>query len=177
MCGLVLTLGNLKHHLLKVHYLKEITPVIPPAHIVLPPSYNQNHHQAMANGDPSSEKSTATNSNIHTKPNFAIAPIIPISLDKLQQREAAAIKAEQMKQARMGVNVSEEGQNIFDALIKTMNCRWKNDAIVVLDDVLIPAPYKVDSCRFLEGKKHDHELLSRVKKVLDGERRRLGLVP
>ncbi|TPX42779.1 hypothetical protein SeMB42_g04995 [Synchytrium endobioticum] len=165
-------------HLLKISYLKEICPTAPPPHIILPPSYNKNispsNHTSHSSSLPNGALSPSTDIITNGKPNFSLAPIIPIPLDKLQQRESAAVRAEQVKQSRIGVNVSDEGQAMFDALIKTMQCRWKNDAIVVLDDVLIPPPYKLDSCRFVEGRKHDEVLLSRVKKVLDGERKRLG---
>lgn len=42
-------------------------------------------------------------------------------------------------------------------------CRWSNDTIVVLDEVLIQPPYDVDSCK---ANSSSASSLARVKKVV-----------
>jgi len=71
--------------------------------------------------------------------------------------------------ARIGVGVSEEAQEIFNALAKTLPCKWKQDSIVVFDEIVIAKPYGPEN---ISGE--NSTMLDRVKKVLEGERRRLN---
>ena len=66
-------------------------------------------------------------------------------------------------------------KDIFDALIKTLPVSWKNQVIVVMDEVFIDPPYTSSSCQIASGKTNANSTLIRVKKVLEGERARLGL--
>ena len=76
--------------------------------------------------------------------------------------------------ARVGVGVTKEAQSIFDALSKTMPCTWKDKTIVVMEAVHVAPPYSIDSCA---SKSEGHSgALDRVKKVLQAERQRLGLL-
>jgi len=83
-------------------------------------------------------------------------------------REAVAHAEEQKRLARVGKGVTREGQDIFDALSRTMPCRWHEKQIVVLDSVMISEPYGL-----AEVKGNDRKAVDRVKQVLDGERRKL----
>lgn len=51
-----------------------------------------------------------------------------------------------------------------------MPIRWHGQQMIVHDAVIIPPPYRVEDCT---GAKEKQEVLIRVKKVLDGERRKL----
>ncbi|GBG62486.1 hypothetical protein CBR_g30806 [Chara braunii] len=91
-----------------------------------------------------------------------------IDADVCRQREDAAIRQAEADAERIGIGVSEEGQDIFDALSKTLPVRWDKTAIVVMDDVRITDPYRRENC---SG--GPLATLERVQKVLDFERQRL----
>lgn len=48
--------------------------------------------------------------------------------------------------------------------------RWHNDSIIVHDAVIVAPPYRPEDCMTSKDKQ---EALNRVKKVLEGERRKL----
>lgn len=108
-------------------------------------------------------------------------PINPISLPLVLDREKAAVKAESERYATRGVGVTKEAQDVFDALNRTMQCRWQGKTIVVVDAmVAVEEPYTPESCRSLGaaqpgtgGAQGGERALGRVRKVLEGERRRL----
>lgn len=51
-----------------------------------------------------------------------------------------------------------------------MPIRWHNQQMVVHDAVIISPPYRAEDCK---GPNDKQEVVSRVKKVLDGERKKL----
>lgn len=51
-----------------------------------------------------------------------------------------------------------------------MPVRWHNQEIVVYDAVIIAPPYRIEDCK---GTKDKQETLIRVRKVLEGERKKL----
>lgn len=99
-----------------------------------------------------------------------LIPMAQIPVDKIKARQVEGIRYMEERIAKIGVGVSKDGQDIFDALAKTMECRWHEQTIVVMESVLIQPPYRVEDC-----KGSDKNALTRVKKVLEGERRRLKL--
>ncbi|XP_050388616.1 protein LSM12 [Patella vulgata] len=72
----------------------------------------------------------------------------------------------------VGENVSPEGQNLFYAIVKTINeVKWDQQTIVVMDEVSIEPPYRLEDCK---GK---GQMLDHVKKIVrkhlsDGECRK-----
>ncbi|ORE10925.1 hypothetical protein BCV72DRAFT_220706 [Rhizopus microsporus var. microsporus] len=93
-----------------------------------------------------------------------------IHLDVVKNREMEAMRGFSEQVSKMGVGVSKEGQDIFYALSKTLPCRWSKDTIIVMDEVYITPPYGIEDC------KSSHTTsLARVKKVLEGERKRLNI--
>jgi hypothetical protein len=74
---------------------------------------------------------------------------------------------------KIGVGVTREAQDVFDALAKTMPCRWDGTTITVLDEVSIVPPYTLDACA--ASIPADTQTLARVRKVLEAERARLGV--
>ncbi|CAN4112866.1 unnamed protein product [Withania somnifera] len=83
-----------------------------------------------------------------------------LDLSSLQAREDSAI--------RFGIGVTAEGQNIFDALSKTLPVGWDETVIVVMNEVRVSSPYLPESVA--GGTPAANE---RVRKVLELERKRL----
>ncbi|KAI9193438.1 anticodon-binding domain-containing protein [Polychytrium aggregatum] len=103
-----------------------------------------------------------------------LVPVTTVSMDKALQREQLNLRLEKERQLKVGVNVTPEAQQIFDAFAKTYPTTWRNDTIVVMDEVLIVPPYDTSSCK-PKDKRTDDNMVARVRKVLEGERRKLGL--
>ncbi|KAG0163760.1 hypothetical protein DFQ28_011205 [Apophysomyces sp. BC1034] len=114
---------------------------------------------------------SVTSEDVQEEPLTNVLPVSHVYLDQLRAREADTLKSLRQQMAKMGVGVTKEAQEIFDALSKTLPCRWSNETIVVLDEVLIPPPYDVEGCK---ANASSSASLARVRKVLEGERRRLA---
>lgn len=91
-----------------------------------------------------------------------------LDLPGLQAREEAALRQAEVEAERIGVGVTAEAQNIFDALSKTLPVRWDKTVIVVMNDVRVSNPYHAENVRGGTPAAND-----RVKKVLEFERKRL----
>lgn len=102
---------------------------------------------------------------IHSQPHLR-----PVSLDVLSVREQASRKEHQAAIARKGIGVTQEAQDLFDSLSRTLPCRWEKQSIIVLDEVCIDPPYTVETCW---SSSKNSKSYSRVCKVLEGERQRL----
>ncbi|CDR88639.1 uncharacterized protein SPSC_05243 [Sporisorium scitamineum] len=126
----------------------------------------------------------------------SLTPIHPVSLKAAQLREADAVKQSLTKVARTGKDVSQLGQQIFDALSKTLPCRWHESHIIVMEEVVISGPgYDPASTNvpgytqkqlqsFIDGTnkgpvpggaQSKANSWHRVTKVLQGERRKMNL--
>eukprot|EP00793_Prasinoderma_coloniale_P000265 PRCOL_00005775-RA len=94
----------------------------------------------------------------------ANAPLPPVDLDLVAQREAAAVKKAEAAGRKIGVGVSAHAQKVFDALQRTMECSWDGPCIVVLDEVRISPPY--DTTAVAGGQATPATMLDRVVMVL-----------
>ncbi|KAJ1027482.1 hypothetical protein NDA18_003488 [Ustilago nuda] len=124
----------------------------------------------------------------------SLTPIHPVSLKAAQSREADALKQSLSKVARTGKDVSQLGQQIFDALSKTLPCRWHESHIIVMEEVVISGPgydpastnvpgYTQEQLQSFihgtnkgpipEGAQSKANSWNRVTKVLQGERRKM----
>ncbi|KAG9069762.1 hypothetical protein KI688_009087 [Linnemannia hyalina] len=172
--------------ILKINYIKDVTPLLSsagststittPATTPTTPAAVQNHNgQSNNNSIPSESTSTSEDNSNNNITNNIYSTVLPavgyVQLDKIQQREQQAIREAQAAAARIGVGVSTIGQDIFDALSKTLPCRWHKDQIVVMDEVIISSPYEPDNCK---ANASAAATLARVKKVLEGERLRMA---
>ncbi|KAI9227064.1 MAG: anticodon-binding domain-containing protein [Piptocephalis tieghemiana] len=125
---------------------------------------------------PHPSSSSLSNSNSSTTTHTPLPSSLPkvgyTHLERIRIRESTNVRNARTDQARLGVGVTEDAQKIFDALSKTLPCRWAKQSIVVLDEVIIHSPYTEDSCK---ANAEHASTLSRVQRVLQGERGRLGL--
>lgn len=48
---------------------------------------------------------------------------------------SAPLQVAKLRAEKIGIGVSPEGQRLFDALAKTMECRWCDKDIVCMDAV------------------------------------------
>ncbi|KAG0292652.1 hypothetical protein BGZ96_003866 [Linnemannia gamsii] len=148
--------------ILKINYIKEVTPLSSGGSTTT--GQNHNGQSSIPTSEPTSENSNNNNTNNIT--NNIYSTVLPavgyVQLDKIQQREQQAIREAQAAAARIGVGVSTIGQDIFDALSKTLPCRWHKDQIVVMDEVIISSPYEPENCKANASASYT---LARVKKV------------
>ncbi|KAF1834816.1 hypothetical protein BDW02DRAFT_497308 [Decorospora gaudefroyi] len=77
----------------------------------------------------------------------ALPSISKVDLAALQAREDQTIREMKKKDAQKGKGVSQEAQELFDAISRTLPTRWADSQIVVSDSVLIQAPYTLDSIK------------------------------
>ncbi|XP_062159511.1 uncharacterized protein LOC133866868 [Alnus glutinosa] len=91
-----------------------------------------------------------------------------LDLNSLQAREDLAIRQAEAEAERIGVGVTSEAQNLFDALSKTLPVRWDKTAIVVMNEVRVSSPYLPECVSGGTPAAND-----RVKKVLEFEKKRL----
>lgn len=122
---------------------------------------------------------------------FATAqpPIGPLDVKRLEERERARINKLKEDERNRGKGVTKEAQAIFDSFKRmyvqdyllscyqntadgssNMPIRWHGQQMVVHDAVIINAPYRPEDCKST-GK--NQEVLNRVRKVLEGERKKL----
>ncbi|RHZ87990.1 hypothetical protein Glove_26g177 [Diversispora epigaea] len=170
---------NSGHHqkydfrILKINFLKEVfqlpnhkSSIDINANITNSNSTNLNN-SSIPNNTPTMNGQSTNNSIFST-----IYPSVGyVQMDRLHSKELLSVKDTQAALARIGVGVTQEAQEIFDALSKTLPCRWHKESIVVLDEVIISSPYDIENCK---ANSSSSGSLARVKKVLEGEKRRLA---
>lgn len=98
-----------------------------------------------------------------------------VDLERGRKREEKALKQAEADYDRVGVGVSKEAQAIFEALHKTLPCKWRKKTIIVLDEVLVPEPYTVSSCTTEGRVLTNPKALDRVRLIVRDARAKLGL--
>ncbi|KAG0366288.1 hypothetical protein BGZ54_005568 [Gamsiella multidivaricata] len=157
--------------ILKINYIKEVTPLPSESTSASGGAVNPAEATDTDKGTKEEDKSNTNSARANSVYATALPAVGFVHLDKIQQREQQAIREAQAAAARIGVGVSSIGQDIFDALSKTLPCRWAKDSIVVMDEVIIAPPYEPENCKANASSSYT---LARVKKVLEGERMRLA---
>ena len=134
---------------------------------------------SLASGTNGSESTIAT----------AQPAIGPVDIKRLKQREEEKIRKLKEDEKNRGKGVTREAQAIFDSFKRmyveelhgredrdtdlshsNMPIRWHNQEMIVHEAVIITPPYRAEDCK---GAKDKQEVLNRVKKVLEGEKRKL----
>jgi len=101
-----------------------------------------------------------------TQPNIGA-----VDMKQAKQREEARIAKLQEEERHRGKGVTSEAQALYDSFKRiNMPIRWHNQEMIVHEAVIIPPPYRVEDCRAGNDKQ---EVLIRVRKVLEGERKKL----
>ncbi|KAG0271465.1 hypothetical protein BGZ95_000717 [Linnemannia exigua] len=158
--------------ILKINYIKEVTPLPLPSGGATTTTNSSANHNGQSSITPSSQQSASGDINITNDIYSTVLPAVGyVQLDKIQQREQQAIREAQAAAARIGVGVTSIGQDIFNALHKTLPCRWHDLQIIVMDEVIISPPYETENCKANASSSY---VLARVKKVLEGERMRMA---
>ncbi|GAA5862840.1 hypothetical protein JCM8547_006566 [Rhodosporidiobolus lusitaniae] len=104
-------------------------------------------------------------------PSAPLPPAPTSTAAELSSRVEKAVADDRKARARVGQGVSGEAQALFDALSKTMPCRWVGKSIVVLDEVMIDQPYTSGT---VKGGKGAADRVERIKRVLEGIRGRMA---
>lgn len=89
----------------------------------------------------------------------------PVSINAARKREQEAVKKARELRITQGVGVTREGQMIFDAIYKTLPCRWHEKSIIVFDEVRVDPPYTTDTCM---ADSPNSSALELVKKIVRG---------
>ncbi|GJJ77269.1 protein LSM12 [Entomortierella parvispora] len=167
--------------ILKLNYIKDVTPLESlntsqnksgAESSAATASIKSNNGSAASSPKPESGEEERVNNNTFGSTYASVLPAVGyVQLDKIQQKEQQAVREAHAAAARIGVGVSTIAQDIFDALSKTLPCRWAKDSIVVMDEVIIAPPYEPENCKANASSSYT---LARVRKVLEGERSRLA---
>ena len=88
-----------------------------------------------------------------------------------ERRMENALRCAKTAADNIGENVSALAQDVFDALARTLPCKWNGDVIVVMDEVEVRGP-AYDAAT---GTGQTDGAAERVQKVLALERAKLGL--
>jgi hypothetical protein len=99
--------------------------------------------------------------------NIETSSLPSVPLQTLDEQERISSENFSSVKELIGVGVTQEGQFLFNSLSKTMPCAWDGDVICCYG-VRIRSPYSSENC---DGP--DDNELTRVKKVLEGEKSKL----
>ncbi|KAI4191112.1 MAG: hypothetical protein L6R41_000333 [Letrouitia leprolyta] len=136
------------------------SPNTPPTHHILPISSIQSFTLL----------SVAPTSNGFTSPPNTAPALSNVPTAALLARADAAVARLKEAASRKNKNVGKEAQDVFDGISRTLPTRWDGNSIIVMDSVIISAPYRGEDCR--AGSGVPATTLSRVRKVVDNERKR-----
>lgn len=94
-----------------------------------------------------------------------------INLQRVKDREAYEVN---LHKSKIGVNVSKEGQLLFDCLSRTFPTRWKGVIIEIMGIIEIRPPYDLNDC--VDPVNPNSSELQYVKKVLAGEKKKVASI-
>lgn len=75
-------------------------------------------------------------------PAFSLKDNLPsVDLQRIRSKETTLIHSLQEEASFIGVGVSREAQELFNALRKMYPCKWQEKTIVIAEELSIPPPY------------------------------------
>ncbi|KAL7558043.1 hypothetical protein ACA910_009233 [Epithemia clementina (nom. ined.)] len=107
-------------------------------------------------------------------------PVTPIHKKALEDRERRAIRQAEEVFRHINAKVTPEGQDVFDRLLKACGeVSWKDESIIVLNQIQVDPPYGPDNCKILAasngkqllGSGSAQEGLDRVRKIVSDSRK------
>ncbi|KAJ2368550.1 hypothetical protein IW150_005381, partial [Coemansia sp. RSA 2607] len=136
------------------------------------PSINNGHQQSLAARVHLIKAGNVKDVQVTSRSSSIVIPEIgPVAVSTMEARKQRSLAQAQERASRIGVGVTDDAQSIFEALSRTLPCRWDQNKIVVLDEVVIDSPYGAENCREITSASFT---LQRVKKVLQGELLRIA---
>ena len=94
--------------------------------------------------------------------------VIPIN--KWNKKEMEALAHAEGEIESVNFNVTPEAQSLFDRLRNIFPCKWRGQDMLIFENIKISPPYDVP--KSIGG---NDDGIERIAKVLEGERRKLGL--
>lgn len=116
--------------------------------------------------------STPPASNGFASPPSTTPALSSVSTAALQARADAAVARLKEAASRKNKNVGKEAQDLFDGISRTLPTRWDGNNIIVMDSVVISAPYRGEDCK--AGNGVPATTLSRVRKVVSSSSRSIA---
>jgi len=74
-------------------------------------------------------------SNVRLPESDAVEALPQVDEKRSRDREDRAVRAAELDAAKIGEGVSEDAQAVFDAMSKTLPCKWVGTTIEVVDTV------------------------------------------
>jgi hypothetical protein len=98
---------------------------------------------------------------------------LTVQLDdnKIRDREMKSMVAAEKELDSLNFEVDPQTQQLFDRMRNIFPCRWQGVEMILFDSLSVAPPY--DAVKVRNGGNDDG--MERVKKVLAGERKKLGL--
>ncbi|XP_041365454.1 protein LSM12 homolog [Gigantopelta aegis] len=101
-----------------------------------------------------------------SEPEGQAPPLTSLNMTRIKSRVRQSLDEKRKQINYVGVGVPEEGQRLFWAIVKTINdVRWDGQKIIVMDEVTIQPPYKVENC--ISQSNESGRALDHVKKIVD----------
>lgn len=104
--------------------------------------------------------------------NENVPPVTKLDIRRMRDREEKAVQKLKDEEKKKGTGVSAEAQAIFNALDRLYaGTRWAEKSIIVMESVRLDPPYTPED---LKAPKDKAGLLPHLRKVVDGERRKIA---
>jgi hypothetical protein len=95
-------------------------------------------------------------------------PLPNVTKKSIDEREKRAVMLAKESFKHINQKASPEGQAVFDRLLKACNeVKWNKESIIVLNNIRVDPPYRVENCKLMKSGGVMHEgSLDRVKRIV-----------